>query len=74
MKSLILLVLLGGCVTRGEHAAFVEASRGFYDAVGPVFSQATTGDAGLSERSKRLRLELLHDYRLALEAAEERVR
>jgi len=68
------LLGLSGCVTMSEHAAFVKASRGFYDAVAPVFSDYTARDPGLSDRSRSNRLGELQGYERALVAAEERVK
>jgi len=69
------LVLLGqGCVSQSEYRSFVAASRGFFDSVAPVFSEATTGDASLSEQSKRNRMSELRAFEQALVAAEARVK
>ena len=65
---------LSGCVSRGEYRAFVAASRGFYDAVAPVFSEYTLHDVGLSDRSRANRLGELIGYERALDAAEDRVK
>jgi hypothetical protein len=68
-------VLVQGCVvSKGEYGDFVKASRGFYDAVGPAFSEATVHDVGLSDQSKKNRLSELEAYKRALEAAEDRVK
>jgi hypothetical protein len=69
-----LLVVAQGCVSVSEHRAFVVASRGFFDSVAPVFSEATLHDEGLTQQSKRNRLGELSAYERALVAAEERVR
>jgi len=63
-----------GCVSEGEHRAFVAASRGFFNSVAPVFSDATTRDDSLSEQSKRNRLREVEAYERALLAAEARVK
>src|SRR5207237_1142581 len=47
------LVASSGCVSASEYRAFVAASRGFYDSVVSVFSEATLRDDGLADLSKR---------------------
>lgn len=69
-----LLVTATGCVSVSEYRAFVQASRGFYDSVAPVFTAATAKDDGLSEQSKKNRLGEVSAYERALVAAEERVK
>lgn len=71
---LVLGAVLSGCVTSAEYKAFVTASRGFYDSVGPTFSAAVLADPDLAEQSKKNRLSELTAYEKALKAAEERVR
>jgi hypothetical protein len=68
------LVVSGCVVTKGEYGDFVKASRGFFDAVGPVFSRVTAEDPGLAEQSRRNRQKELAAYESALVAAEERVK
>jgi hypothetical protein len=70
----VLVLASGCCVTRDERAAFVGASRAFFDAVAPTFSASVTADAALTEQSKKNRLGVVEDYHRALRAAEERVR
>jgi hypothetical protein len=74
MKSALLILCLaaGGCVSNSEYRAFVVASRGFYDSVAPVVSEATLADPGLSDVSKQNRLKELKAYEAALVAAEVR--
>lgn len=72
--AFVAMLLCCGCVTRSEHRAFVEASRGFFDSVAPVFSAATLADDGLAEQSKKNRLAEVKAYERALEAAEARAR
>jgi hypothetical protein len=75
-KSAAVVLLFGavGCVSTSEYRAFVLASRGFFDSVAPVFSDATVHDPGLADQSKRNRLGEVAAYERALVAAEERVR
>jgi hypothetical protein len=72
--SLALLAAASGCVSAAEYRAFVAASRGFFDSVAPVFSDATLHDPGLSDTSKRNRLGEVTAYERALVSAEERVK
>jgi len=78
MKMLLIalpLLLVGqGCVSESEYRSFVAASRGFFDSVAPVFSEATLQDATLADQSKRNRLGEIKDYERALMAAEARVK
>jgi hypothetical protein len=72
--AIVLSAAFAGCVSQSEYSAFVTASRGFFDSVAPVFSDATVHDAGLSDQSKRNRLGEVSAYERALVAAEERVK
>jgi len=79
MKKMFLivlpLVLVGqGCVSESEFRSFVAASRGFFYSVAPVFTEATTSDASLSEPSKRNRMREVQAFEQALVAAEARVK
>jgi hypothetical protein len=70
----VVATVFSGCVSVSEYRAFVTASRGFFDSVAPVFSDATVRDAGLSDRSKQNRLGEVEAYERALVAAEGRVK
>lgn len=72
--SVLLVVLLSGCVSKSEYRTFVGASRGFYDAVAPVVSDAALRDPNLSEQSRKNRLATLAAHERAIRAAEERTR
>ena len=67
-------IVLAGCVSQSEYRAFVAASRGFYDSVAPVFSDATLHDAGLSDVSKQNRLKEVVAFERTLVAAEARAK
>lgn len=69
-----IVFMSGCCVGRDEHRAFVEASRGFYDAVAAPASESIGRDRGLDEQSRKNRQGEIETYRLALEAAEQRAR
>lgn len=77
--ALIALALVGlaavltGCSTAPDHAAFVEASRAYYDTVSPVYERAIKADVELHEQSKANRLKLNRDYGEALKATEDRI-
>jgi hypothetical protein len=76
-KTVVVLLAaaaFSGCVSTPEYRAFVAASRGFFDSVAPVFSEATLHDAGLNDQSKKNRRAEVEAYERALVAAEERAR
>ncbi len=72
VAAAVLATVFSGCISTSEYQAFVTASRGFFDSVAPVFSDATLHDAGLSDQSKKNRLSEVEAYERALVAAEER--
>lgn len=68
------LVLLSGCatVTMSEYRAFVDASSRYYEGVDPTFREAVRGDANLPPQSKKNRIGLSTDHRVALDSARAR--
>lgn len=69
---LVVLSLLGGCISKGEYIAFVKASRAFYDGAAPIVTRSVNADPELSDQSKKNRTSFVDDFRLSLEAAEKR--
>lgn len=72
--ALCALAALSGCatVTMSEYRSFVDASSRYYEAVDPTFREVIRRDAGLPEQSKKNRIGLSTDHRVALDSARAR--